>query len=101
VQGRKRIIHEYNTELEYLRYGRIVLGSGGGKVEVGSGDEELGFVCLGGKGTITADGQTFLLGKYDALYLPKDSRCTVASSEAFDVAEMASPTTKQYNSMRS
>ena len=96
VQGRKRIIHEFNTGLEYLRYGRIVLGSDGGKVDVESEDEELGFVCLAGKGIITANGRAFQLGKYDALYLPKDSRCTVASNEAFDVAEMASPTTKKY-----
>jgi 5-deoxy-D-glucuronate isomerase len=97
IQGRKRIIHEFNTGLEFLRYGRIVLGPGGGEeVKVESGDEEIGFVCLAGKGTITTDGQTFQLGKYDALYLPRDSRCTIASSGSFDVAEMASPASKKY-----
>jgi 5-deoxy-D-glucuronate isomerase len=97
IQGRKRIIHEFNTGLEFLRYGRIVLGPGGGEeVKVESGDEEIGFVCLAGKGTITTDGQTFQLGKYDALYLPRDSRCMIASSGSFDVAEMASPASKKY-----
>src|SRR5574337_294031 len=96
VQGRRRIIHEYNTGLAFLSYGRIVLGSGGGKVDVESGDEELGFVCLAGRGTIATDGQAFQLGKYDALYLPRDSRCTVASGEPFDVAEMASPASKKH-----
>lgn len=96
VQGRKRIIHEYNTGLEFLRYGRIVLGAGGGAVEVESGEEELGFVCLAGAGTIRTDGQAFQLGKYDALYLPRDSRCTIASGEPFDLAEMASPASKAY-----
>ena len=96
VQGRKRIIHEYNTGLEYLRYGRIVLGQGGGKLDVESQDEELGFVCLAGQGTIEADGQTFRLGKYDALYVPRESRCTVFSTEAFDLAEMGSPASKKY-----
>ena len=96
IQGRKRVIHQYNTGLEYLRYGRIVFGSGGGKVEVESQDEELGFVCLTGAGNITADGQTFTLGKYDALYLPKDSGCTVAAGSAFDVAEFGAPSGKKY-----
>ncbi len=96
VEGRKRIIHQYNTGLEYLRYGRIVLGPGGGKLEVESQEEELGFVCLAGKGAIDTNGQTFRLGKYDALYLPRDSRCTVFSAEPFDLAEMGSPASKKY-----
>jgi 5-deoxy-glucuronate isomerase len=96
VQGRKRIIHQYNTGLEHLRYGRIVLGQGGGKLDVESQDEELGFVCLAGTGAIEADGQTFHLGKYDALYLPRDNRCTVFSNEAFDLAEMGSPASQKY-----
>jgi 5-deoxy-glucuronate isomerase len=96
VQGRKRIIHQHNSGLEYLRYGRIVLGQGGGAVDVESRDEELGLVCLGGNGSIRVDGQTFSLGKYDTLYLPRDSRCSVTSGESFDVAEMAAPATKRY-----
>ncbi len=96
VQGRKRIIHQYNTGLEYLRYGRIILGQGGGKLDLDSQDEELGFVCLAGKGAVEVDGQRFQLGKYDALYLPRDSRCTVFSNEAFDLAEMGSPASKRY-----
>jgi len=96
VAGRQRIIHQYNTGLEYLRYGRIVLGSGGGRMSVESQDEELGFVCLAGGGTIQVDGKTFQLGKYDALYLPRDSRCVVSSSGAFDVAEMGAPASKPY-----
>lgn len=96
VQGRKRIIHQYNSGLEYLRYGRIVLGQGGGSVEVESQDEELGFICLAGTGTIRTNGRTFALGKYDALYLPRDSRCSIVSSQPFDVAEMAAPATKQH-----
>ncbi len=96
VQGRKRIIHQYNTGLEYLRYGRIILGQGGGKLDLESQDEELGLVCLAGKGAIEAGGQTFRPGKYDALYLPRDSRCTVFSNEAFDLAEMGSPASKKY-----
>src|SRR5574342_401603 len=96
VQGRKRVIHQYNTGLEYLRYGRIVFWRGGGKVELESQDEELGFVCLSGTSSIATDGQAFTVGRYDALYLPRDSRCTVSSAGAFDLAEMGAPTGKNY-----
>ncbi len=96
VQGRKRIIHQYNSGLEYLRYGRIVFGSGGGQVAIESQDEELGFVCLGGTGTIAVDGQEFRFEKYDALYVPRDGRCVVASGGPFDLAEMGAPAGKQY-----
>ncbi len=96
VQGRKRIIHQYNTGLEFLRYGRIILGEGGGKVDVDSQDEEIGFVCLNGNGTIQVDGKTHSLGKYDALYLPIDNRCTISSKGPFDLAECAAPSSKKY-----
>jgi 5-deoxy-glucuronate isomerase len=96
VQGRKRIIHQYNTGLEFLRYGRIVLGKSGGKIEVDSQDEEIGFVCLKGSGTIQVDGKAHSVGKYDALYLPRDSRCTVLSQGEFDLAECAAPSSKKY-----
>jgi 5-deoxy-glucuronate isomerase len=96
VQGRKRIIHQYNTGLEFLRYGRIVFGEKGGQVEVDSLEEEFGFVCLKGSGTIEADGKRYSLGKYDALYLPKEGHCIISSRGAFDVAECAAPSSKKY-----
>ncbi|HYL80876.1 MAG TPA: 5-deoxy-glucuronate isomerase, partial [Candidatus Acidoferrum sp.] len=96
VQGRKRLIHQQNCGLEFLRYGRIVLGQGGGTLDVKSQEEELGFVCLNGTGAIKVDGQTYTLGKYDALYLPRDSQCTVSSTGAFDLAEIGAPSSKKY-----
>ena len=96
VEGRRRIIHQYNTGLELLRYGRIIMGKDGGSLDVDSQDEEIGLVCLGGNGTIKVERQTYSLGKYDVLYLPRESRCAVSSSGAFDLAEIAAPATKNY-----
>ena len=96
VQGRRRIIHQYNTGLELLRYGRIVLEKGGSIIDVNSQDEEIGFVCLNGNGTIQVDGKTYALSKYDALYLPRESRCTISSNGAFDLSEVAAPSSKRY-----
>jgi len=96
VQGRKRIIHQCNTDLEFLRYGRLIFGKEGGNAEVDSLDEEIGFICLSGNGTIQVDGKTYNLNKYDALYLPIEKRCTVSSKGTFDLAECASPSSKKY-----
>jgi 5-deoxy-glucuronate isomerase len=96
VQGRRRIIHQYNTGLEFLRYGRLVIGESGGKVEVDSLDEEIGFICLRGNGSIEANGNRYSLTKYDALYLPREGHCTVSSRGAFDLAECAAPSSRKY-----
>jgi len=96
VQGRKRIIHQYNTDLEFLRYGRIILGKGGGTVSVDSQDEEIGFICLNGNGTIQVNGKTHSLKKYDALYLPIGTQCTISSQGAFDLAECAASSSKKH-----
>jgi 5-deoxy-glucuronate isomerase len=96
VEGRRRIIHQYNTGLEFLRYGRIVLGERGGSIHVDSQDEEMGFVCLNGNGMIQVDEKTYHLNKYDALYLPIEKRCTISSKGAFDLAECAARSSKKY-----
>jgi len=96
IQGRRRIIHQYNTGLEFLRYGRIVLGEGGGKIDVDSQDEEIGFICLNGSGRIRVGRKSYSLTKYDALYLAIDSRCTIISEKTFDLAECAAPSSKKY-----
>lgn len=96
VQGRKRIIHQYNTNLEFLRYGRVVFGEKGGSIDISSQDEEIGLVCLNGNGTIETEGKNYSLNKFDTLYLPKESRCTISSKGAFDIAECAAPASKKY-----
>lgn len=96
VQGRRRIVHQYNTGLEFLRYGRIITGKGGGRLDGDSQDEEIGLICLGGDGSIIVEGETYSLAKYDSLYFPRESRFTVTSTGAFDLAEIAAPASKKY-----
>jgi len=59
-------------------------------------DEEMGFICLGGSGDIHVGKDAFSLNKYDSLYLPRESRCTISSNGAFDLAEVAAPSSKKY-----
>jgi len=94
VQGRKRIIDDKNTGLEFLRYGRIVLEDDG--LVVPTEGEEMVLLCLNGGGEIKTGGQSYTLGKYDALYLPRDWECTVASTGFFDLAEITAPASREY-----
>jgi 5-deoxy-glucuronate isomerase len=96
VKGRKRLIDQSNTGLKFLRYGRVVLFGGETPILVDTGEEEIGFVCLRGEGTIEAEGQRFRMRKYDALYLPMQMSCRITSSGLFDLAESAAPVSRKY-----
>ena len=97
VKGRKRLIDASNTGLEFLRFGRIVVAQGDLPVAVESGEEEIGLICLRGEGKIEIEGgETFHLRKYDALYLPLQTKGRVTSSGFLDLAECAAPVSKKY-----
>ena len=93
-QGRRRIIDQTNCDLEFLRYGRIRPADG--PVRFDTGEEEMALFCVGGDGTIRADGTAYDLGKYDALYVPRGTAIEVSSPGFFDVAEVAAPVTKTF-----
>jgi 5-deoxy-glucuronate isomerase len=59
-------------------------------------EEEIGLVCLQGSGAVEVEGQNFTLKKYDALYLPIQTKAEIASSAWFDLAECAAPVSKKY-----
>jgi len=96
TRGRRRWIDEKNTGLQFLKYGRIVLEGGDAPVILETGQEEIGLICLRGEGAVEVDGRSFKMKKYDALYLPIQSRCRVSPKEFFDLAECAAPASKNY-----
>lgn len=93
-RGRTRVVDRSNSGLEFLRYGRIVLE--GDRITLSTGDEEIVLLCLNGSGDVRSGGAGHTLGKYDAIYLPRDSECAVSSSGFFDLAEIAAPVTGRY-----
>ena len=80
-----------------LYYGRIILDSGDAPLEFSTGTHETGLVCLNGRAAVEAAGKSFELGRYDALYIPRDSQVRVAPLDAgCDLAELSAPVTGQY-----
>jgi len=81
----------------HLHYGRVVLDAGDAAVTIDTGGNETGFVCLGGSATITVDGSGHTLGRYDALYAPRDAKVAITPGpDGCDLAEIAAPVSKRH-----
>jgi 5-deoxy-glucuronate isomerase len=80
----------------HLHYGRVILDAGDAPMRIETGEKETGLVCLRGSATVAADGATHTLGRYDALYVPRDASIDItAGPEGCDLAEIAAPVTKR------
>ena len=96
TKGRTLSVQPGETASRNLYYGRIILEAGDAAIKFATEGKETGLICLNGSGCVTTGGQTFALGRYDALYVPRDSQVTVSSDGAFDLAELAAPVENQY-----
>lgn len=81
----------------HLHYGRIILDAGDAPLSIQNGANETGLICLGGSAQVSVDGTTHDLGRYDAIYLPRDSAFSVtAGKSGCDLAEIAAPVSKRH-----
>jgi 5-deoxy-glucuronate isomerase len=81
-----------------LHYGRITLGPDSSPAVFRNNDHETGLICLKGKATVKAEGDSYDLEQYDAVYVPRDSQIEVTpnGSEGCDLAEVSAPVSKRY-----
>ena len=96
-KGRTRSIAPGTTAARHLHYGRIILDARDEPVSFSTGEHETSLICLKGNATVSVKGDTFELGLYDSLYIPRDSEAEVAPrSEGCDLAEISSPVANRY-----
>src|SRR5262245_26206663 len=96
-KGRTEAIAPGSAASRYLHYGRIVLDAGDAPIRFETGPRETGLVCLNGGATVRAGGQSFTLGKFDSLYVPRDASIEIAAAaNGCDLAEVAAPVDRQY-----
>ena len=96
-KGRTRWLAPEKAAVTNLHYGRIILGSGDAPLEFPTGTHETGLVCLGGRAAVEVAGKRFEMGRYDALYVPRDSAVRVTPLDSgCDLAEVSAPVTGQY-----
>jgi 5-deoxy-glucuronate isomerase len=82
--------------MQHLSYGRIILDASQPAVSFQNGDQETGLICLGGNAFVKTGGQQVELGKFDAVYIPRDSAIEVSTSSSVDLAEFSSDVAGKY-----
>jgi 5-deoxy-glucuronate isomerase len=96
-RGRTRAVAPGATSAVHLHYGRIILDGKDAPLSFSTGTHETGFIALKGSATIVADGRTFELAQYDALYAPRDCNVEVRPGIAgCDLAEVSAPIEGRY-----
>src|SRR5262249_5622759 len=96
-RGRTRAVAPGATSAVHLHYGRIILDPSDAPVSFSTGTHETGFIAPAGSATIVADGRTFTLTQYDALYTPRDCHVEVRPGTAgCDLAEVSAPVEGRY-----
>src|SRR5438876_9923882 len=94
--GRRISVTPQNSTNRHLSYGRIILDSSQPSVSFRNGNQETGFIVLSGEATVTTGGQKIALGRYDAIYIPRDSAIEVATTSSVDIAESSSDVAMNY-----
>jgi 5-deoxy-glucuronate isomerase len=89
--GRHISVTPKNSTNKHLSYGRIRLSQELLSVSFANGQEETGFLVLSGEALVATGGKEFPLGRFDALYIPKNSEVTVQTDSAVDIAEFSAP----------
>lgn len=95
-KGRTLALSPDNSASRNLFYGRTRIDAGEDPIEFSTADRETGLICLNGSATVGADGGSYQLSRYDALYLPRDTDVKVTAESGCDLAEVASPVEKKY-----
>ncbi len=94
--GRHIAVKPGDTAMRHLAYGRIILTPAEPSANFENGDRETGLICLSGEANVSVDGMTIPLGKYDSVYIPRDSTVQVHTSSSVDIAEFSADVVKKY-----
>jgi 5-deoxy-glucuronate isomerase len=94
--GRHLAVTPENSTMRHLSYGRIILNSSNPSVSFSNGDRETALLCLSGNATAKAAGKEFEIGKFDAIYIPRDSSIKISTHDSVDIAEFSSDVTGKY-----
>ena len=95
-KGRHISITPDNSSMKHLVYGRIILDREVPDLSFATGDSESGLICLSGKCTITAEGETNSIGQYDSIYLPRDTQVEIKSDGNVDLVECSAQVENKY-----
>uniref|UniRef100_Q01NA5 Uncharacterized enzyme involved in inositol metabolism n=1 Tax=Solibacter usitatus (strain Ellin6076) TaxID=234267 RepID=Q01NA5_SOLUE len=97
TKGRSRSLAPATAAVRHLHYGRIILDAADAPLEFSTGTHETGLIALNGHATIRLGAESFALGRYDAIYIPRDRAVVVTPGDSgCDLAEISAPVTGDY-----
>lgn len=96
AKGRSLAITPQNAGTEFLSVGYISLDQETPSVTFTSDGEEKIFMCMSGTASVTIDGTSYEMNKYDGLYVPRESSIVVSSKESARILESSAPVSKKY-----
>lgn len=94
--GRHLAVTPQNSTMRHLSYGRIVLNPAQSGVAFANENRETGLICLSGQADVKTGGNTYELGRFDALYIPRDSTIEISTRTSVDLAEFSSDVENRY-----
>jgi 5-deoxy-glucuronate isomerase len=94
--GRHLSVTPQNSTMRHLAYGRIILNSSNLAVSFSAENRETALICLSGRAMVNAGGHEFEIGRYDGIYIPRDTMIEVSTKNATDIAEFSSDVEGKY-----
>jgi 5-deoxy-glucuronate isomerase len=94
--GRVISVTPANSTNQHLCYGRIILNPDVPSAKFATGPRETSLIVLSGSAAVMVDGKPFDLGRYDGLYIPRDSSVEVRSDSGVDIAEFSADVDGKY-----
>lgn len=95
-KGRNISVTPRNTATRHLHYGRIRLDADDAPFAFETATHETGLICLNGAARVSTGENVFNLNRYDALYVPRDSRVEISTETNCDLAEVSAEVENQY-----
>ena len=68
----------------------------GGGEPFSTGERETGLICVSGEAEVSVGAKQFSLGRFDAIYIPRDSEVRVETKSSVDLAEFSSDVSGKY-----
>jgi 5-deoxy-glucuronate isomerase len=94
--GRKIAVSPANSVMKHLAYGRIILNATQPAVQFATGERETGLICLQGEAEVEVNGAVTTLGRFDAMYMPRDSALRISTKSQADIAEISADVANRY-----
>lgn len=94
--GRNIFVTPENSEFKYISAGRIILDANTSSVTARNEGKETTLLVLHGSGRVTVGEDTWEVGRFDGVYVPRGAEFSVETDSELDIFEGNAPTSKTY-----